>query len=159
MSLGQYYNGVKDFAAAENRYREALTFHRTIVGEGDPESMDPLMHIALELSNQERFDEADVLFKQVEASLPGASDQADRARYLSYQALHLANQRYFEDARKLAAEATKLRKNLLSKRTSRDDTATPIESDGSCRPAAGHRRYRSEPVYRSRDAPASRKRG
>ena len=116
MSLGQYYNGVKDFAAAENRYREALTFHRTIVGEGDPESMDPLMHIALELSNQERFDEADVLFKQVEASLPGASDQADRARYLSYQALHLANQRYFEDARKLAAEATKLRKNLLSKR-------------------------------------------
>jgi CHAT domain-containing protein len=115
MTLGQYYNGVKDFAAAENRYREALTFHRTIVGEGDPESMDPLMHIALELSNQERFDEADVLFKQVEAFLPGASDQADRARYLSYQALHLANQRYFEDARKLAAEATKLRKNLLSK--------------------------------------------
>jgi hypothetical protein len=37
MTLGQYYNGVKDFAAAENRYREALTFHRTIVGEGDPE--------------------------------------------------------------------------------------------------------------------------
>ena len=115
MTLGQYYNGVKDFAAAENRYREALTFHRTIVGEGDPESMDPLMHIALELSNQERFDEADVLFKQVEAFLPDASDQADRARYLSYQALHFANQHKFEKALELATEATKLRKNMLLK--------------------------------------------
>jgi CHAT domain-containing protein len=115
MTLGQYYNGVKDFAAAENRYREALTFHRTIVGDGDPESMDPLMHVALELSNQERFDEADVLFKQVEAFLPDASDQADRARYLSYQALHLANQHKFEKAWELAAKATKLRKNMLLK--------------------------------------------
>ena len=115
MTLGQYYNGVKDFAAAENRYREALTFHRTIVGDGDPESLDPLMHIVLELSNQERFDEADVLFKQVEAFLPDASDQADRARYLSYQALHFANQHKFEKALELAAEATKLRKNMLLK--------------------------------------------
>ena len=116
MTLGQYYNGVKDFAAAENRYREALTFHRTIVGEGDPESVDPLMHVALELSNQERFDEADVSFKQVEDLLPEGSDDADRARYVSYQALHFANQRKFEKARELAAEATKLRKNMLSKR-------------------------------------------
>ena len=116
MTLGQYYNGVKDFAAAENRYREALTFHRSIVGEGDPESVDPLMHVALELSNQERFDEADVLFKQVEDLLPEGSDDADRARYVSYEALHFANQRKFEKARELAAEATKLRKNRLSKR-------------------------------------------
>jgi CHAT domain-containing protein len=73
------------------------------------------MHIALELSNQERFDEANFLFEQVEALLPGASDEADRARYLSYQALRLANQHKFEKARERAAEATKLRKNMLLK--------------------------------------------
>jgi CHAT domain-containing protein len=115
MALGQYYNGVKNFAAAEDQYREALTFHRSILGEGNRESLDPVAHVALELSNQERFEEADVLFNQIEEMASGASDQADYARYLSYKALHLANQRKFEDARKLAAEATSLRKNLLSK--------------------------------------------
>jgi CHAT domain-containing protein/tetratricopeptide (TPR) repeat protein len=116
MLAGQYHNSVRDFSSAEARYREALTVQQRVLGVDHPETADPLMHVALELSNQGRFQEADGLFGRVESLLEGSSDRSDQARYLSYRAYHLANQGRFEEALPLAREASGIRRELASGR-------------------------------------------
>ena len=116
MLAGQYHNSVRDFPAAEARYREALTVQQRVLGVDSPATADPLMHVALELSNQGRFQEADGLFRGVEALLGGSPDRTNHARYLSYRAYHLTNQRRFEEALPLARQATALRREGASGR-------------------------------------------
>ncbi|WP_166805073.1 CHAT domain-containing protein [Nitrosococcus wardiae] len=115
MTAGQYYNSIKDFVTAANRYREALALHERLLGLGNPETLDPVMHLALELSNQQRFTEAEALFERVSTIAKQALDQADYARYLSYRGFHAANQRQFKKALELARQATKLRRELASR--------------------------------------------
>ncbi len=112
MTLGQYYNGLKDFPASETKYREALAIHERLLGAGNPESLDALMHIALALSNQARFIEASALFKRAEpmAQAKKSIDLPVYARFLSYLSLHAANQRQFDRALELARQATALRR-------------------------------------------------
>ena len=116
MLAGQYQNSVRDFSAAEARFREALTVQQRVLGVDSPETADPLMHIALELSNQGRFQEADGLFRRVESLLEGRPERADHARFLSYRGYHLANQGRFEEALPLAREASAIRRELSSGR-------------------------------------------
>lgn len=132
MELGQYYNGIKDFAAGEARYREALTIHERLLGVDSPEAMDPLMHIALELSNQGRFAEAEALFQRVGPVVTQAVDQSDYARYISYRAFHAANQGEFEEALQLAREATVIRQIVIS-----ESVAPAAGGPGAALPAAG----------------------
>ena len=116
MLAGQYHNSVRDFSAAESRFREALTVQQRVLGVDSPETADPLMHVALELSNQGRFQEADGLFRRVESLLEGRPERADQARFLSYRGYHLANQGRFEEALPLAREASAIRRELSSGR-------------------------------------------
>jgi CHAT domain-containing protein len=112
--IGQYYNSVKNYAAAEAKYRQALEIHQRLLGVDDPESGDPLMHLALELSNQERFAEADRLFQRAGSLLAGAIDPADYARYVNYLALHEANQNKYAEAIARARESTALRRTIAT---------------------------------------------
>lgn len=114
MSAGQFYNSIKEFITAANRYREALAIHERILGIENTETLDPLMHLALELSNQKRFTEAQALFNRADVLATQTIDQSDRARYLSYRALHAANQHLFADALKYSKQATALRRELNS---------------------------------------------
>ncbi len=116
MLAGQYHNSVRDFSAAEARYREALTVQQRVLGVDNPETADPLMHVALELSNQGRFQEADGLFARVESLQAHSTDRTDQARYLSYRAYHLANQGRFKEALPLAREASAIRREVSSGR-------------------------------------------
>jgi len=109
MALGQYYNSVKDYRTAERQYREALTIQEKLLGIGNSGSADPMMHLALELSNQARFIEADALFLRVSELMKQSVDETARARYLSYRAYHAANQRRFDEALALANQATEAR--------------------------------------------------
>ncbi len=112
--VGGYYNGQKSFSEAEKYYRQALEIHQRILGAQDPEFADPLMHLAVEVSNQERFTVADELFEQAGILIGRTADQADRARYISYLALHHANQRNYERALAFARQATVMRKEIAA---------------------------------------------
>jgi CHAT domain-containing protein len=114
MLAGQYHNGVRDFPAAEARYREALAVQQRLLGADSPETADPLMHVALELSNQGRFQEADALFDRVGTLVAETGDRTDQARYLSYRGYHAANQRRHEESLALARQATALRREVAS---------------------------------------------
>ncbi len=108
--VAQYYNGVKNFAEAEKRYRDALEIHTRLLAEDSPGRGDTLMHLALELSNQERFSEAAALFDRADTLLLGGPDPTDYPRLISYRALHAANQKRYEEALELARQATDLRR-------------------------------------------------
>ncbi|HET8728251.1 MAG TPA: CHAT domain-containing tetratricopeptide repeat protein, partial [Alphaproteobacteria bacterium] len=112
LRIAQYYNGLKNFAEAEKYYREALEIHQRLLPDDSPGRGDVLMHLALELSNQERFNEADVLFARAEDMLRGGDDPTDYPRLVSYLALNAANQRNYEEGLMLARRATSLRQDL-----------------------------------------------
>ena len=134
MSLGQYYNSVKDYRTAERQYREALTIQERLLGVGNSGAIDPMMHLALELSNQARFIEADALFSRVSDMLKSSVDETDLARYLSYRGYHAANQQRFEEALTLAGQATEARMLLDSA------SALPAYADESTTAASVYER-------------------
>lgn len=107
MRLGQYYNSIREFAKAEDQYRQALAVLMKFQPDDEVNQGILYAHLALQASNQQRFAIADGLFDQAETKLGGA-DELVRLRLGSYRALHLANQRQYdnalEQARKVAAE-------------------------------------------------------
>ena len=92
MALGARTNLAENFAAAEIAYRAALALQQKALGRDDPDTVTALMHLALQVSDQGRFAEADTLFRQAEALAPRASDKAAVARLRHYQALNALNQ-------------------------------------------------------------------
>ncbi len=112
LRLAQYYNYSGLFPEAEKRYRQALELQQQVLSTNNGGLAFVLMHLALELSNQERFAEADSLFSRAEAVVPYSFDPTDEARLLSYRAIHYANQRRFGRALEFARQATELRIEL-----------------------------------------------
>lgn len=109
----QYHNYLGEFPEAEKLYRRALSLQqdRLTISAGGRAFV--LMSLALELSNQERFLEADAAFGQAEAALPESFDESDEARLLSYRAIHFANQKRGQKAIELAQAATEKRLTLV----------------------------------------------
>jgi CHAT domain-containing protein len=112
--LARLYNSAKNFAAAETAYRRALEIQARVLGAESSSVADTLMHLALEVSNQGRFDEAASLFRRAEPIVQRSPDIGDRAQLSTYQAYDAANQGKFADALKFARDATALRRSLLS---------------------------------------------
>ena len=112
LRLAQYYNFQGLYPEAEERYREALAIHQKVLPEDRGGLGFLYIHIALQLSNQERFREADALFDLAEQLLQYSLEPTDEATLVSYRAIHLANQRKDEAALALARQATQLRRDL-----------------------------------------------
>ena len=106
VEAGRLAGGSEDYAAAENAYRHALDIETKLFGPDAAPVGETLAELALQVSNQGRFDEADALFHRAEPILESAAETSLRARLSSYLALHAANQRHFDDALKLAHQAT-----------------------------------------------------
>ena len=92
MALGARTNLAENFAAAEIAYRAALALQQRALGRDNPDTVGPLMHLALQLSDQQRYAEADTVFKQADPLAPRASDPVAVARLTHYRALHALNQ-------------------------------------------------------------------
>jgi CHAT domain-containing protein len=92
MALGARANLAENFAAAEIAYRAALALQQRALGRDDPDTVNPLVHLALQLSDQERFAEADTIFNQADSLAPRANDPVAPARVHHYRALHALNQ-------------------------------------------------------------------
>ena len=105
MGLGARSNLAEDFAAAETAYRAALALQQKALGNGNPDTVNAMMSLALQLSDQGRFAEADVLFRQAEPLAPGATDKAAPARLWHYEALNALNQGRTEQAVALLGRA------------------------------------------------------
>ncbi|HME23576.1 MAG TPA: CHAT domain-containing tetratricopeptide repeat protein [Acetobacteraceae bacterium] len=105
MALGARSNLAENFATAETAYRAAFALQQEALGRDHPDTVTALMHLALQVSDQGRFAEADTLFKQAAALAPRASDKAAVARLRHYQALHALNQGRTDQALKLLGEA------------------------------------------------------
>jgi len=112
LRLAQYYNYNGLYSEAEKRYRQALEIQLRALSENNGGLAFVLMSLALELSNQERFAEADSMFSRAEALVPFSFDPSDEARLLSYRAIHYANQKRFGRALDFARQATALRSEL-----------------------------------------------
>lgn len=109
----QYYNHQGDYPEAEKLYRQALTLQQQWASASEGGLAYVLMSLALELSNQERFAEAQAFFQQAETLVAQSLDPTDAARLTSYRALDLANQRRFQRAGELARDASAQRRELV----------------------------------------------
>jgi CHAT domain-containing protein len=102
------------YSEAEDDYRQALALQRAALGPSAAALGDTMMHLALEVSNQGRTDEARDLFKAAEPLIQSSVDPIDDARLVSYLALDAANRHSFAEARDLAHRATEARRALTT---------------------------------------------
>jgi CHAT domain-containing protein len=91
MALGRDLNQTENFAAAEDAYRAALAVQERVLGRDNPNSATAMLHLAINLSNQRRLAEAQVLLDRATVLAPRAADPATRARALHYRGLHALN--------------------------------------------------------------------
>ena len=115
----------KNFAGAEDHYRRALTILTDVFGPQSPGAGLLLMELALQVSNQARFDEAAALFRQADPIIQTAGTAADRARLLLYLAFDAANRGQFDEALNFAGNAATTWRDILNAGASAD-TGGPI---------------------------------
>jgi CHAT domain-containing protein len=95
----------KNYGAAEGHYRNALAILSTVFGDQSPGVGMLLMELALQVSNQERFDEAGALFRRADPIVQNNGNAGDRARLLLYEAFDAANRGRFDEALEFADNA------------------------------------------------------
>ncbi|HEY5237389.1 MAG TPA: CHAT domain-containing tetratricopeptide repeat protein, partial [Rhizomicrobium sp.] len=117
-------SGANDFAGAEAHYRRALEINERLFGPDAMPVGETLAELALQVSNQGRFDEADALFRRATPIIEASSSASARARLASYRALNAANQRQFADALKFAREATAARRAEIQANIDADQGTT-----------------------------------
>ncbi len=107
MQAGAQANRSQNYESAEKAYRAALALQQKALGANNPNTASPLMHQAMQLSNQGRYAEGDALFAraQVLVAQPGIGDKTAAARLTHYRALNLLNQNKLPQALELAVEA------------------------------------------------------
>jgi len=120
----------KNFRAAEDAYREALTIQERAFGADSPAVAQTLTALALEVSNQGRFAEAAALFRRAEPIIERSPNPADRARFFTYKAYDAANAGQFTDALPYAREASSIWRGLVGDEAPDlgDLSASPNES-------------------------------
>lgn len=139
LRTAQYFNQQGNYPEAEKLYRKALALQAQRTSGNDGGLAYVLMHLGLELSNQERFAEAASFFAQAETVLPYSLDPADESRLTSYRAIDLANQRRSQKAAELAEDATTERQQLVAQMQPNpaDAAADRMEAVAAMSTAAG----------------------
>lgn len=109
MLQGARANLADDPVAAEAAYRAALEIDQKALGKDNPNIADPEMHLALQLSNQGRYGEADALLAQADQlAVRQQSDNTLLARLRHYEGLHAYNQHKDDQALDLLRQADAL---------------------------------------------------
>ena len=91
-------------------YRQTLEIETRVFGADSLSVAQTVAELALQVSNQGRFDEAAALFRRASPVIEASSSAMVRARLASYLALDAANRRNFAEALKYAHEATAFRR-------------------------------------------------
>lgn len=106
-----------DYASAESNDRKALAIEEKLFGETSIIVGQTMAELALQISNQGRFQEAAGWFHRATPIIEGSNDASARARLDSYLALDAANQRHFADALNYARQATAARREEIAQAT------------------------------------------
>lgn len=104
MAVGRDANQAERFVAAETAYRAALSLQERALGANAPDRFLPMVLLALQLSNQGRFPEADALFTRAAALAPRAADPLAPAHLAHYRGLHEANRGRMDQSLALLGE-------------------------------------------------------
>lgn len=155
IELARLYSGARNYAGAEAAYRHALTIETRLFGPDAAPVGETLMEIALQVSNQGRFDEAAALFRRATPIIEAAASVTARARLVSYLALDAANQRHFAEALKYGQEATAMRRALVASAPTNGTGSGPLAS-ASRGELAHSLRIEAEMELRLGDLPAAR---
>ncbi|MDI9349651.1 MAG: CHAT domain-containing protein [Candidatus Symbiobacter sp.] len=121
MQLGRSFNDEGNPQQAAVYFRDALKLQQQLVGTDNAESVYPMMHLALSLSNGRKFAEANQLFERCDTLVTKTKDSALNALLLYYQAVNAANQGNRENAIKYANRALALYTQLIADTRSRQD--------------------------------------
>ena len=100
---GKQANRAGEPDKAEKAYRAAVDLQDKVLPGENPGKASAVMALALQLSDQERFGEADRIFTRArgmvpEVANPNALDRNARPRLLLYRALHERNQGHLKEA-------------------------------------------------------------
>jgi len=121
IEAGRLAGATKNYAEAEWNYRQAIALETKASGENSFAVGETLAELALQVSNQGRFQEAADLFQRATPIIEASSSDAARARLASYRALDAANQRNYADALKYAREASTARRSEIAAAQSASD--------------------------------------
>ena len=92
MTAGTRANLADNTGAAETAFRAALALQQKLLGKNNPNTATTMMSLALQLSNEGRFAEADALFDQAGKLVPQSAEAIAPARLLHYRGLDAMNQ-------------------------------------------------------------------
>ncbi|WP_338663941.1 CHAT domain-containing tetratricopeptide repeat protein [Pararoseomonas sp. SCSIO 73927] len=104
MSVGRDANQAERFVAAETAYRAALSLQERALGPDSPDRFQPMVLLAVQLSNQGRFPEAEALLTRAAPLAARASDPLAGALLAHYRGLHEANRGRAESALALLSQ-------------------------------------------------------
>lgn len=126
-------NRTEDFSGAEKNLRAALALQQKALGADNPNTVISLISLALQVSNQRRYAEADSIFARAEQLAGAADDPVQSVRLVHYQALHAANQGKAEQATSLLARAGRGYADLLPEevRNARPRAAVRVGASGA----------------------------
>lgn len=105
MAAGTRANLADNPGAAESAFRAALAIQRKALGKDNPNTATAMMSLALELSDEGRFPEADSLFDRASELVPHSEDPTAQARLLHYRGLNALNQGKLQRAETLLTRA------------------------------------------------------
>lgn len=98
MRAGTRANLAESFAAAEQAYRAAAAVQQKVLGKDNPDRVSALLPLALQVSDQGRYAEADGLFTEAARLVPQAADPLSAPQLLHYRGLHEYNQHHADQA-------------------------------------------------------------
>jgi len=105
MKAGTRANVANNLSSAETAFRAALAVQQKVLGKDNPNTVTPMMSLALVLSDEGRYAEAETLFAQAEKIVAGSAEPTARARLAHYRALHALNQSKPQQALDLLRQA------------------------------------------------------
>ncbi|MDB5317269.1 MAG: hypothetical protein JWO24_3113 [Rhodospirillales bacterium] len=91
MRLGAELNQTENFNGAEEAYRAALAVQERVLGRDNPNIVGALLGLAVNISNQQRAREAQILLDRAGELAPRAADRIATARHLHYSGLVTLN--------------------------------------------------------------------
>lgn len=116
-----------DYEQAELLFRELLAIQINSMGPDSAVVGETLLDLALNISNQGRFDEADALFRRAGPLIATPSSAALRARMKNYRSLDAANRGDFEAALAHARDAVGTWRFMLENQL-QNDTETFMDT-------------------------------
>ena len=98
-------NAVWNFGGSQSDFAELLRLHRTVAPDDSAGEAEILAELSLNLSGEERFDEASETLSQARALAANANEGLLLSKLENYRAIHLLNQRRYAEALDVAVAA------------------------------------------------------